>query len=47
MDQETFEQMPLNEATLAGPSFVKKNMVVKFLIFKGNVFGVEAPTLWN
>jgi elongation factor P len=45
MDQETFEQMPLNEETLDGAlRFVKENMVVKFLIYKGNVFGVEPPT---
>ncbi len=45
MDQETFEQMPLNAEALGDSlKFVKENMVVKVLSYKGNVFGVEPPT---
>ena len=45
MDQETFEQMPLNKEALGDSfKFVKENMVVKVLSYKGNVFGVEPPT---
>ena len=45
MDQETFEQMPLNKDALGDAfKFVKENMVVKVLSYKGNVFGVEPPT---
>ena len=45
MDQETFEQMPLNADQLGDSlKFVKENMVVKVLSYKGNVFGVEPPT---
>ena len=45
MDQETFEQMPLNAEALGDSlRFVKENMVVKVLSYKGSVFGVEPPT---
>ena len=45
MDQETYEQMPLNGDQLGDSlKFVKENMVVKVLSYKGNVFGVEPPT---
>ncbi len=45
MDQETYEQMPLNKEALGDSlKFVKENMVVKVLSYKGNVFGVEPPT---
>ena len=45
MDQESFEQMPLNAEQLGDSlKFVKENMVVKVLSYKGNVFGVEPPT---
>ena len=45
MDQETFEQMPLNAEALGDSlKFVKENMVVKVLSYKGSVFGVEPPT---
>ncbi|MBE7030564.1 MAG: elongation factor P [Ruminococcaceae bacterium] len=45
MDQETYEQIPLNESQLGDSlKFVKENMVVKVLSYKGNVFGVEPPT---
>ncbi len=44
MDVESYEQMPLNADKL-GESFrfMKENMVVKVLIYRGNVFGVEPP----
>jgi elongation factor P len=45
MDQETYEQVPLDEKILAdGFRFVKENMIVKVLSYKGNVFGMEPPT---
>ncbi len=45
MDQESYEQMPLNAEQLGDSlKFVKENMVVKVLSYKGNVFGVEPPT---
>ncbi|MBE7025295.1 MAG: elongation factor P [Ruminococcaceae bacterium] len=44
MDQESYEQMPLNADQLGDAlRFVKENMLVKILSFKGNVFGVEPP----
>lgn len=44
MDLETYEQIPISKDIL-GPSFafVKEEMEVKVLSYKGNVFGVEAP----
>ena len=45
MDQETYEQTPLNSEQLGDAlKFVKENMLVKILSYKGNVFGVEPPT---
>ncbi|MBQ6894996.1 MAG: elongation factor P [Clostridia bacterium] len=45
MDQETYEQMPLNGDQLGDSlKFVKENMVVKVLSYKGSVFGIEPPT---
>jgi elongation factor P len=45
MDNETYEQMPINKASIGDAfKFVKENMVVKILSFKGNVFGIEPPT---
>lgn len=45
MDVETFEQMPVNASSIGDSmSFVKENMVVKILSFKGNVFNIEPPT---
>ncbi len=45
MDQETYEQMPLSAEQLGDAlKFMKENMVVKVLSYKGNVFGVEPPT---
>ncbi|MBE6848443.1 MAG: elongation factor P [Ruminococcus sp.] len=44
MDVETYEQLPI-EADKLGDNFkfVKENMEVKVLSYKGNVFGVEPP----
>lgn len=44
MDMETYEQQPIDSSEL-GPAFqfVKENMEVKVLSYKGNVFGVEPP----
>ena len=44
MDNETYEQMPI-EASKLGDNFkfIKEEMVVKVLSFKGNVFGIEPP----
>jgi len=45
MDQESYEQMPLSANELGDSlKFVKENMVVKVLSYKGSVFGVEPPT---
>ena len=45
MDTETFEQMPLSQEQLGDSlKFVKENMVVKVLSYKGSVFGIEPPT---
>ncbi len=44
MDVETYDQMPLSPAQLGDAlKFVKENEMVKLLIYKGNVFGVEPP----
>lgn len=44
MDNETFEQIPINASVLGDNfKFVKENMVCKVLSYKGNVFGVEPP----
>lgn len=44
MDMETYEQQPIDKSKL-GPAFqfVKEDMEVKVLSYKGNVFGVEPP----
>ncbi len=45
MDVESYEQQPINESNIGDAlKFVKENMVVKILSFKGNVFGIEPPT---
>jgi len=45
MDTETFEQLPINKDTIGDAfKFVKENMMVKILSYKGNVFGIEPPT---
>ncbi len=44
MDVETYEQTPMNKATVGDAlKFVKENITVKVLSHKGNVFGIEAP----
>ena len=44
MDMETFEQLPINKDKRGDSfKFVKENMIVKVLSYKGNVFGVEPP----
>lgn len=44
MDNETYENIPVG-ADLVGDSlkYIKENMNVKILSYKGNVFGLEAP----
>lgn len=45
MDTETYEQMPLSSEQLGDSlKFVKENMIVKVLSYKGSVFGIEPPT---
>ncbi|HEX2946444.1 MAG TPA: elongation factor P [Clostridia bacterium] len=45
MDTESFEQLPIGKATIGDTfKFVKENMIVKILSYKGNVFGIEPPT---
>jgi elongation factor P len=45
MDTETFEQLPISKDTIGDTfKFVKENMTVKILSFKGSVFGIEPPT---
>lgn len=44
MDNETYENIPISASTLGDNfRFVKENMDVKVLSYKGNVFGVEPP----
>ncbi len=44
MDNETYEQIPINSSVLGDNfKFVKENMVCKVLSYKGNVFGVDPP----
>jgi len=45
MDMETYEQVPLGTDTVGDSlKFIKENMNVKILSYKGNVFGIEPPT---
>ena len=45
MDQETYDQVPLTSDQLGDSlKFVKENMTVKIVSYKGNVFAVEPPT---
>ena len=45
MDQESYEQIPLNKEKLGDNfKFVKENTVCRICSFKGNVFSVEPPT---
>ena len=44
MDMESYEQLPIDKSKLGSAfQFVKENMEVKVLSYKGNVFGVEPP----
>ncbi|NLW12568.1 MAG: elongation factor P [Clostridiaceae bacterium] len=44
MDVETYEQMPFTAEKLGDAmKFLKENMTVKVLSYKGDVFGVEPP----
>ena len=44
MDGETYEMIPVAEADLPDSfKFVKENMLVKVLSYKGSVFGLEPP----
>ena len=44
MDLESYEQLPVNQSQLSDNfKFVKENMEVKILSYKGNVFGIEPP----
>ncbi len=45
MDNETYDQIPLNEEQLGDClKYLKENMEVTILSFKGNIFAVEPPT---
>lgn len=45
MDNETYEQFPLNESQIGDAlKFVKENDECTLLFYKGNVFGIEPPT---
>ena len=45
MDNETYDQMPLNEDQLGDClKYLKENMEVTILSYKGNTFAVEPPT---
>src|SRR5574344_2058480 len=44
MDNETYEQIPLNKEKLGDSlKYLKENMNVKILSYKGNVFSIEPP----
>lgn len=44
MDNNTYDQMPLNEGQIGDAlKYIKENMNVTMLSFKGNVFAVEPP----
>jgi len=45
MDNETYENVPIGADVLGDAlKFVKENMDVKVLSYKGSIFGVEPPT---
>lgn len=45
MDEETYEQIPLNAESIGNTlEFIKENMICKILFFKGQVIGLEPPT---
>ena len=44
MDMETFDMLPVEAAKLGDNfKFVKEEMMVKIISYKGNVFGIEPP----
>jgi len=44
MDNETYDQIPLNKSELGDTlKFLKENMMVKTLAFKGKIFAIEPP----
>lgn len=44
MDPESYEQLPVSADQVGDAlKFVKENMQVKILSFKGNIFGIEPP----
>jgi len=44
MDTESYDQIPINASVLGENfRFVKENMIVRVLSYKGSVFGVEPP----
>ncbi len=44
MDQETYEQQPINKSiTDDSFRFIKENEICKILSYKGSVFGIEPP----
>jgi len=44
MDMETYDQIPLNTQTVGDTlRFVKEEIIVKVLLYKGNVIGIEPP----
>ena len=44
MDQETFEMLPIDKATLGDSfEFMKENDICRVMSYKGKVFGVEPP----
>ena len=45
MDMESFDMMPIEKEKLGDNfKFVKEEMMVKIISYKGNVFGIEPPT---
>jgi elongation factor P len=46
MDPETYEQIPVSADQLGDAlKFVKENMQVKILSYKGNIFAIEPPNI--
>ena len=46
MDQETFDMLPISKDQIGDAlKFVKENMQVKILSFKGNIFAIEPPNI--
>ena len=44
MDNDTYEQIPLNKEQIGDAlKFIKENMSVTMLSYKGSVFAVEPP----